>query len=148
MNTQKLFRMLMTSAVFLMATTVQAQMPAPGAPTLRGESPSRMQMKMDRDEFLRSHVWSETAGGWMLKEGVDLPTGIKPRAEVKAARDEFLRNNRWTETGGWMPTTTPRNMGAMSRAQVRADTVRFLSTHRWDESTDTWQEKAPRKAMR
>jgi hypothetical protein len=148
MKTQTLVRLLISSTVLLTAATAQAQMPAPGAPTLRGESPSRMQMKMERDEFLRSHVWSEAAGQWTLREGVDLPAGVKPRAEVKAARDEFLRNNRWTETGGWMPTRTPRNTSTMSRTQVRADTVRFLSTHHWDESSDSWQEKAPRKTMR
>jgi hypothetical protein len=148
MKNQTLIRLLAIPAALLVASAAHAQQPAPGGPTLRGESPSRMQLKMERDEFLRSHVWSETAGGWMLREGVDPPAGIKPRSEVKAARDEFLRNNRWTEAGGWMPTRTPRNTSTMSRAQVRADTARFLSTHRWDEATEAWQDKAPRKTMR
>jgi hypothetical protein len=157
MKSQTLSRLMIASASALLTFSAQAQMPAannstnastnapPNAPALRGESPSRMQMKMDRDEFLRTHVWSETTGYWNLKDDVDLPSGVKSRTDVKSERDQFLRNNRWSATEGWVPTKTPRNLGTMSRAEVRADTSRFLTTHRWDESTSAWVEKAPRK---
>jgi hypothetical protein len=156
MKTQTLCRLLAVAAAASIALGAQAQMPAmaptttaPANPAaMHGESPHRMQMKMDRDEFLRTHVWSESTGYWNLKDDVDLPMGVKSRADVKADRDQFLRNNRWSATEGWVPTRAARNLSTMSRAEVRADTARFLTTHRWDEATSTWTEKAPRKAMR
>ncbi len=109
-------------------------------------SPSRMQVKMERDEFLKTHVRDERSGEWKLRAGVEAPAGVKTRSEVTAARDEYLRTHRWDQSrGGWMPITgIERAPSNTTRAQMRSDTARFLSTHRWDEGTDTWIEKTPR----
>jgi hypothetical protein len=156
MKTETLCRLLAAAASFSIAHVAHAQMPAVPATlpsdspaAMHGESPRRMQMMMDREEFLRTHEWSENAGHWRLKEDVDLPSGVKSRADVKADRDQFLRNNRWSDAdGGWVPIKEARNLSTMSRAEVRADTARFLKTHRWDEATSTWTDRAPRKANR
>jgi hypothetical protein len=105
-----------------------------------GASPTRAQIKMDRDEFLLSHRWDEGSELWVMKAGYEPPAGVKSRGEVVAAREEFLRNNRWDEPAGrWAPLKgTPRDMSALSREQVRVETQQFVRTHRWDETTDAW----------
>ena len=42
---------------------------------------------METAEFLRTHRWDDNASVWVMRAGVDAPTGVKPRAEVKAERD-------------------------------------------------------------
>ena len=120
------------------ATTVAAA--APGA--------TRAQVKMERDEFLRTHRWDETSDVWTLQDNVDPPMGVKSRAEVRAGRDAFLRNNRWDELNGmWKPRTpAAREPAAKSRAEVRAETIRFTKTHRYDEATEVWVERKPLRA--
>jgi hypothetical protein len=107
---------------------------------------TRMQIKMERDEFLKTHRWDEYGETWVLKSGVEPPANVKSRAEVKAARDVFLRNNKWDSTaGGWLPlASTPRDLSGMTREQVKAETDQFLKTHYWDEESDGWLEKSPR----
>jgi hypothetical protein len=111
---------------------------------------TRQQVKMERDEFLKTHRWDEPTDMWMLRAGVEPPAGVMARSEVKAARDAFLSNNRWDESrGGWVPLkTAPRVISNLSREQVRLETRQFLRTHRWDEATSVWTEKAPAPAMR
>jgi hypothetical protein len=125
-----------------------AQAPAVADPTM--QPLTRAQVKMDRDEFLKTHRWDEPSATWMLKKGVEPPTGVKSRAEVKAARDLFLANNRWDESrGGWTPLNLgPRNMGTLSRAAVRAETAQFMRTHQWDEQTEVWVLRGPRNQAR
>jgi hypothetical protein len=108
---------------------------------------SRAQVKMERDEFLRTHRWDEAQENWVLKSGMEPPAGVKARAEVKAERDQFLRNNKWDEaTSAWVPLAgTPRDMGAMTREQVRNETRQFMRTHRWDEATQGWVDKPAAK---
>lgn len=103
-------------------------------------APTRSTIKMERDEFLRTHRWEEGSELWILKAGVEPPAGVKSRREVTGARDEFLRNNRWDEsTGRWVSLkAAPRDMSTMSREQVRIETAQFARTHRWDEITDGW----------
>lgn len=112
----------------------QAQTPAAAAPL------TRAQVKMEREEFMRTHRWHEATQTWMLRDGVEPPAGVKTRAEVKAERDAFVRTHRWDErVSGWVPREpAPREPGGLSRAEVKRDTVQFLRTHVWDEATETY----------
>ncbi|MBT9477396.1 hypothetical protein [Polaromonas sp.] len=111
---------------------------------------TREQVKMERDEFLRTHQWDAVAENWVLKQGMEAPAGVKTRAEVKAERNEFLRNNRWNPVSGdWEPLTKgPRDVSKMSREQVRNETRQFIRTHQWDEVKGAWVEVTPRKARK
>lgn len=75
-----------------------AQAQSDGA--MAAASPTRAQVKMERDEFLRSHRLDTVAENWVLSPEFEAPTGMKSRAEVNARRDEFLRSNRWDEVAG------------------------------------------------
>jgi hypothetical protein len=124
--------------------SVALSLPALGQST---DAPAtRMQIKMERDEFLKTHRWDEYSETWLLKSGVEPPGSVKSRAEVKAARDVFLRNNKWDSTaGGWLPLkATPRDLNGMTREQVKAETDQFLKTHYWDEEAEGWLLKSAR----
>ena len=111
-----------------------------------GDAPAtRTQIKMERDEFLKTHHYDEVSSNWVLNSGIEPPAGIKSRAEVMAERDQFLRNNRYdTRIKIWTPLKTqPRDLNAMSREQVSSETAHFMRTHRWDEVSGSWMEKAP-----
>lgn len=124
------------------ATLVSAQ----GADEKPAMPVTREQVKMERDEFLKTHRWDYTTDNWVLKAGVEPPVGMKSRAEIIAERDEFLRNHRWDQTkDSWIPLDTPKNMSTQTRAQVKADTARFLSTHEWNDHRGVWIEKASRQ---
>jgi hypothetical protein len=100
---------------------------------------------MDLAEFKKTHRWDEQSDMWVLKSGVEPPTGLKSRVEVKAERDAFLRTHRWREPTGWEPLEQgPRDLSTLTRQQVKAETVAFMRTHRWDEEKEAWVEKAPR----
>jgi hypothetical protein len=144
MKKQPTLAVLAFATSLLMGGAALAQLPGKGDKTESADASStRMRVKMERNDFLKSHRWDETAGTWMLQKGVEPPEGVMSRAEVKAARDTFISKNRWDETaGGWKPLTgEPRNMATMSRAEVRADTARFMKSHRWDEATQLWELK-------
>jgi len=110
---------------------------------------TRVQVKMDRDEFLKTHRWDSTTDVWSLKSGVEPPVGVKSRAEVIAMRDEYLRNNLWDRSRGeWQPVKGgPRTMSSLSRAQVVAETRQFEATHRWDETDGLWVDQPKRTKM-
>lgn len=110
-------------------------------------SPTRAQVKMERDEFIKTHQWDAAAENWILKSGVEPPVGVKSRAEIRAERDEILRNNRWdAATDSWVPLKEqPRDMGKMTREQLRVETAHFVRTHDWDGATQAWVEKARAK---
>lgn len=102
---------------------------------------TRSQVKMERDEFLRTHRYDEYKDSWMLKDDVDPPAGIASRAEVKAERDAFLSTHRWDRPrGGWVPVGSERrNLSTMSRAEVASETKMFLHTHRWNDLDSKWE---------
>ena len=131
------------------AGLAQAQIVAPAATpaAMTPGSPTRMQVKMERDAFLETHRYDEISGMWMLKEGVEPPMGVRSRAEVKQGRDQFLANNRWdAQQARWVPLTgTPRNMSTLSRATVTAETQQFSRTHEFDETSGQWIDKSTRK---
>lgn len=111
-----------------------------------GTPPPREQVKMERDEFMRTHRWDPIYDNWVLKPEYEAPAGVKSRAEIRAARDDFLRNNRWDPvTASWMPVAkAPRDLGKMSRSQVKTEGLQFTRTHRWDEAQSAWVEITPR----
>lgn len=119
------------------AVLAQPSPPASGA--------TRAEVKMERAEFLKTHMYDAANEVWVLKPGVEAPMGMKSRAQIKAERDEFLKNNRWNEeTSSWIPLKgTPRNMESMSREQVKMETAAFFKTHRYDEQSETWSMKTP-----
>lgn len=108
-------------------------------------SPSRAQVRMETKEFLKTHRWDEPSDTWLLKSGVEPPTGVVPRAVVKAQRDEFLRLNRWDEPSNTWIVRKPAapTISALTRAQVRMETKAFIRTHRWDEDTEAWVAMPP-----
>ena len=108
-------------------------------------SPTRAQVRMERDEFIKTHHYDDIASNWVLNSGVEPPSGMKTRAEIRAERDEFLRNNHYdTRTDNWVPLkTNPRNLATLSRAQMRNEMAAFLRTHRWDDLTGAWVAQSP-----
>lgn len=107
---------------------------------------TRDQVKMERDEFLRTHKWDNTLDVWTLKSGVEPPTGVKTRAEVRGERDTFLSMNRWNNTLDIFEPVkgAPRDMAKVPRAQVRAETQQFLRTHEWDNQLSKFVDKRQR----
>lgn len=132
-------------SLFLASATGVANAQGTGDPG--AASPTRAQVKMERDEFMKTHHWDAGMDNWVLKPEYEAPMGIKARTEVRAERDEFMRNNRWDGgTQSWVPLKgKPRDISKMTREQVRTETRQFVRTHRWDEATQGWVEQAPRK---
>ena len=112
--------------------------PAPATTT-------RADVKMERAEFLKTHAYDAVNETWVLKPGLEAPSGMKSRAQIKAERDEFLKNNRWDEkSNDWVSLKgMPRRMDTMTREQVKMETAAFLRTHRYDEQSETWMLQPP-----
>ena len=109
------------------------------------QSLTRGQIKMERDEFLKSHRDDSMADNWVMRPEFEAPAGMKTRQQVRAERDEFLRNNRYDEVSR---TCVPLKVAATavstkSRQQVREETRQFMRTHRWNEAKEVWEEYKP-----
>jgi hypothetical protein len=108
---------------------------------------TREQVKMERDEFLKSHRYDQVTENWVMKPGFEAPVGVKSRAEVKAQRDDFLRKHRYeggADSGKWVPLTDEEAKASnKSRAQVREETRQFVRTHQWDSVKEVWQDVKP-----
>jgi hypothetical protein len=108
---------------------------------------TREQVKMERDEFMKSHRYDQVTENWVMKPGFEAPVGVKSRAEVKAQRDDFLRKHRYeggVDSGKWVPLTDEEAKASnKSRAQVREETRQFVRTHQWDSVKEVWQEAKP-----
>jgi hypothetical protein len=145
-NTMKRLQALPLLLGLLFASTA-GMVSAQPAGDMGGASPTRAQVKMERDEFLKTHHYDEVSSNWVLNAGSEPPAGMKSRAEIKAERDEFLRNNRYdTRIADWVPMKSePRDLNAMSREQVRSETKHFMRTHHWDDVSGSWMEQAPAK---
>ena len=106
---------------------------------------TREQVKMERDEFLRTHRFDLQSDNWVLKPEFEGPVGVKSRDQVKAERSEFLRNNHFDDnTSTWVPIkggAVPA--GSMTRQQVRDETKQFMRTHQFDEVNQMWKEIKP-----
>jgi len=119
------------------ATLVSAQTDTPAATQL-----TREQVKRERDEFIRTHRYDPVSETWVLRKGMEPPSGMKTRAEVKAERDAFLRTHRFEPvSGAWVATETPRDRSTLTRAQVREEARQFHRTHEWDDNSSSWVEK-------
>jgi hypothetical protein len=103
----------------------------------------RLQVKMERDEFLKTHRYDPVQGSWVLKSEVLPPRGVKTREEIKAERDAFLRAHKWDRERGWIPLQAERNLSTLTRAEVKAETAQFNRTHRWEEARDSFVFVAP-----
>ncbi|MEO7161214.1 MAG: hypothetical protein ABJA84_03530 [Polaromonas sp.] len=131
----------------LFFTFSAAMVNAQTAGATAGATPmTREQVKMERDEFLRTHRWDTETDNWVMKPGIEAPAGMKSRAEVKAEREEFMRNHRWDQVSdNWLPMDkAPRDLSKLSREQVRAEAAQFVRTHRWDDDKSAWVEITPR----
>jgi hypothetical protein len=134
---QKTLVLMLSAAILALAGhPSQAQQspstPAPAAMT-------RAQVKMERDEFIKTHRWDAGNETWVLKQGIEPPGSMKGRAEVRQERDEFLKNNRWdASANSWIPLVKPREISQLSRDQVRKETQQFLRTHEWDTAAEAW----------
>lgn len=106
---------------------------------------TREQVKMERDEFLKTHRYDNLADNWVMKPEFEAPAGVKTREQVKAERNEFLRHNRYDETtSSWVPLKgSVAPVSTKSRAQVREETRQFMRTHRWNEAKEVWEEFKP-----
>jgi len=106
---------------------------------------TREQIKMERDEFVRTHRYDPHTENWVMKPGFEAPTGVKTREQVRAERDEFLRKNRFDYvSGSWIPlkgSTGPES--TKTRAQIREETRQFMRTHQWDTAKEVWLEVKP-----
>jgi hypothetical protein len=104
---------------------------------------TRAQVKMERDEFIRTHHYDTESENWVLRVGIEPPMGVKTRAEIKGERDAFMRNNRFdTVSQAWIPLkATPRDLNALTREQMRAETLAFVRTHTWNVESESWGDK-------
>jgi hypothetical protein len=140
-----------TSSLAMLALLGALGSPAPvlaqTSPSTAAPGTTRAQVKMERAEFLKSHLWDPATDTWVLRPGFEPPEGVKTRVQIKAERDEFLGKNRWDDaTGSWVPRAgAPRVVSSLSRAQVKAETVQFMKTHRWDESKEEWVDRPASK---
>lgn len=131
---------LLATATFLM---VSAGLPAQAqsdASTAAAAPLTRAQVKMERNEFVKTHRWEPTSEMWVLKPGFEPPEGVKSRTEVKAERDAYLSKYRWDErSSDWVPVAGgSRKLSTLTRAQVKAETIQFMRTHEWDEESSSW----------
>ena len=125
-------------ALRIASTTVPVPAQTTGAPAAAPQS--REQVRMETREFLRTHRWDEVSDTWLLKSGIEPPTGVVSRAVVKAQRDEYMRNNRWDEARAvWVPRqpVLPA-VSSLTREQEREITIAFMRTHHWSEEKETW----------
>ena len=136
--------LLVASAAGVVSAQSAGDKSATGAPA--SAPVNRAQVKMERDEFLKTHEYDSDIDNWVLKPGIEAPAGTKPRADVKAERNEFLRNNRWDEPSStWVSLKgKPRDMSSLSREQVRNETRQFNRTHRYDEINSVWVDQPVR----
>jgi len=135
-----------TGAVFVL-TVVAALASALVVPAVHAagikQDEQRVQVKMERDEFFRTHRWDHGSTQWVLKDEALPPQGVKSRAEIKAERDAFLRTHKWDREQGWVPLKLERNLSTRTRAEVRAEAAQFARTHRWDEGRDSFVSNSP-----
>ncbi len=126
-----------SSAVSLLLTSLLISF----AGAVHAQTPSRDQIKMDRNTFLSMYNWSETASNWVLKSGMAPPQGVKTREEIVSMRDDFLSMHVWSETmSEFVPIKggKPRDVSTMTREQFRMEAAMFNMTHRFDEANSKW----------
>jgi hypothetical protein len=133
------FSNLIFSAVLIaVSATAYAQATSPPA-----AAATRSEMRMERDEFLKTHKYDEATSDWIPNTPFKSESS---RADVKTARDRFLSTNRWDEANDdFTPMAeTSRNWGSMSREDRKMETMQFVRTHMWDNASSKWVKKPMR----
>jgi hypothetical protein len=116
----------LASGPLLMVSTAQAQQ-------------TRAEVKAERDQFLKDHVWDPTDSMWVRKDGThEEMKNPTTRAKIKAERDAYLAAHRWDEPSERFVDVGEhqRVVSKLTPEQVRAETAEFLRTHRWDPAND------------
>jgi hypothetical protein len=110
-------------------------------------SATRNEIKMERQEFMKSHRYDDVLEIWTLKPEYEAPAGMKTRAEIIAERNTFLSMNRYDAgTQEWVKLPgSPRDMSTMTRDQVKRERDAFSSTHTFDNTLGVFTLKNPRK---
>ncbi len=108
---------------------------------------TRNEIKMERQDFMKSHRYDDVLEVWTLKPEYEPPKGVKSRTEIIAERNKFLSMNRYDAgTQDWVKISgSPRDMSTMSRDEVKRERDAFTSTHMFDNTLGTWSLKNPRK---
>jgi len=107
---------------------------------------TRAEVRNDCVQYLKTHVWNDGLGTYVLKQGASAPEGVPTRAQIVGERNKFLAANRWNDGKGmWEPIPgKPRDVAAepleckQVRADIQKDCTAFLKTHRWDEGKGTY----------
>lgn len=139
----------MTKRTYLSSLILSAVLVALSAATYAqttstpGVSATRNEVRMERDEFLKTHKYDEINSEWIPHAPF---SSDYSRAEVRAARDKFLSMNRWDEANDdFTPMVdTPRNMSTVSPAARKMETMQFMRTHMWDNGSSAWVKKPMR----
>lgn len=143
MQLKQLVLTLSVASAALLSQQLYAQQASPDS---KPTTTSRSQVKIERDEFIKSHRWDPVIDDWALKPEFEPPAGIKDRNQIRKERDDFLKKNRWDSTmNQWIPLEKPRLISSLSREQVRRETREFMRTHVWDTSLEIWSPKRTRK---
>lgn len=103
---------------------------------------TRAEVRGECVQFLKTHVWNDGAGTYVLKQGANPPEGVATRAQIVAERNKFLAANRWNDAKSmWEPIAgKPRDISAMpaectlSRGEMQKECNAFMKTHRWDDA--------------
>jgi hypothetical protein len=134
---QKPLVLLLSAAILALAGHPSQAQQAPSASAT--SALTRGQVKMEREDFVKSHRWDPTNETWVLRPEFEPPSGMKTRVQVRQERDEFLKKNKWdATTESWVPLAQPRVISQLNREQVRRETREFLRTHEWDEVQEAW----------
>lgn len=110
---------------------------------------SRAEVRAECVQFLKTHVWDDGAGTYVLKSGVRPPEGVKSRDEIRMERNKFLATNRWNDAKSmWEPVSgKPRDVAGepleceKTRSEVQKDCNAFLKTYRWDDARSMYVKK-------
>lgn len=139
MQLKQLVLTLSVASVAILSQPLNAQQ---ASPVSKPPTTSRSQVKIERDDFIKSHRWDPVIDDWVLKPEFEPPAGMKDRAQIKKERNEFLKNNRWDPvTDDWVPLAKPRVISNISRDQIKREAREFLRTHEWDIANEVWMDK-------
>ena len=130
------YQTLLSTLVGISLATALGVTAAQTTPATRG------QVKMEREEFLKTHRYDAGMMDWVVKPGVEAPAGVMTRDEIIAARDKFLAMHRYNAgTQDWVKLPGPRDMSTLTREQVKKETAAFSKTMVFNNETATWSKR-------
>ena len=132
--------LVLSMAVIAISPAAHAQSATPPGPAA-----SRMEIRMERDEFLKLHRYDDESSEWLP---IAPSTNELRRAEVKAARNQYLSTNRWHESNDAFVLIlgAPRDMSTMTREEVKMERMQFARNYTWDNGKSAWVMKPMRNA--